>query len=275
MRSPCGVVALLTDFGLEDVYVAVMKAVILRINPKATIIDITHNIPSFDIEKGALALWGSFKYFPAGTVFVCVVDPSVGSERRGIALATKNYYFVGPDNGLMYLAAHEDSVEKVVVLENEEYFLRPVSYTFHGRDIFSPVAAWITKGVPLEDFGSSIAPESLIKPSVKFGVEKVDNTVFLKVLYIDKFGNVALSTRFRELTKLLEINYGDLIAVSTDKKLEKAVVTRTFADVSPGELTLYENSFGLAELGVFKGNASERLSVKRGDKVFLRREVAK
>ena len=269
MRKPSGIIALLTDFGLKDPYVAIMKAVILKINPVAVIIDISHEVPSFDIDRGALVLWASYKYFPPGTVFVCVVDPGVGSARKSIAIASKNYYFVGPDNGLMYLAAEEDGFEEIVYLENEEYFLHPVSHTFHGRDIFSPVAAWISKGVKLSELGPRVSAGKLVKPSISILKSIEGETIKLKAIYIDKFGNVALSARFSTVFRALGLSYSKPVTVETKSFRGKATVAKTFAEVNEGELAFYENSFGLAELGVFKGSAAEELGVKKGEEIVL------
>ena len=149
MRNP--IITLLTDFGLKDPYVASMKGVILRINPRCTLVDITHRNPH-DIEEGAFILANAYSTFPKGTIHLSVVDPGVGSPRKPILLVTKNYFFVGPDNGLFTFAAKREKVKQAIALTNPKFFLPQVSTTFHGRDLFAPVAAHLSLGVKPKDF---------------------------------------------------------------------------------------------------------------------------
>jgi S-adenosylmethionine hydrolase len=180
-------IALLTDFGLKDNFVGVMKGVITAINPKAKIIDICHSVSSYDINRAAFLLFASFSYFPKGTIFLAVVDPGVGSNRRAIAIKTENYYFIGPDNGILSLATAKDGIEKAVLLNNKKYFLKNVSSTFHARDIFAPIAAHISKGVNIRTLGRRINEIEKIKlgePTVK------GNILTAQIIYADKFGNL-------------------------------------------------------------------------------------
>ena len=182
-----GVIALLTDFGLKDSYVGVMKGVIATVNPRVTVIDLDHDVASHRIEEAAFLLATSYSYFPQNTVFCVVVDPGVGSSRKAIAIQTKNYYFVGPDNGVLWQAAERDGITKIVTLENKKYFRKPVSSTFHGRDIFAPIAAALTKGYRPAGFGREIKDfinPDFINPQVERG------TIFGEILHIDSFGNL-------------------------------------------------------------------------------------
>lgn len=269
MRKACGVVALLTDFGSVDPYVAAMKGVILCTCPRVTIVDITHEVPSFDVTYGALSLLFTYKYFPPGTVFVGVVDPGVGSSRRPLALVSKNYYFVGPDNGLLVPAAADDGIEYAVVLDREEFFRKPTSASFHGRDIFSPIAARIACGEPVENLGSRVDIATLATPGINLGHRVVGGCVELSAIYIDRFGNIVLSDRFENIKRTLNLEPRSSVKVLTKGGSATAIVERVFSLAPPGTLVLYENSFGYAELAVNRGSAERFLQVCRGDKVLL------
>ncbi len=270
MKPPCGVVAFLTDFGTKDPYVAAMRGVALSINPRVVLVDVTHEIPSFDIDEAAFTLLTSYRYFPPGTVFVVVVDPGVGSGRRALAIATRNYYFVGPDNGVLLPAAQDDGVELVVELTNPEYWRHPVSASFHGRDIFTPVAAWITLGVPLRAFGRVLTLEDLAKPSISIWARAVGSCVELRVIHIDKFGNVILSQRFEDLAKILGLELGSRIVVENERGQRfEARVLRVFSEAGGGELVLYRDSFDFAELAVNAGSARDLLGVCRGSRLLV------
>jgi len=266
MKKPCKVIALLTDFGYEDPYVAVMKGVALDICPDVKIVDISHSIKSFDIEEAAFKLLISYKYFPQGTIFVVVVDPGVGSERLPLLIVTRNYYFVGPDNGVLMAAAEDDGIKTVIKLENELYFRKPVSASFHGRDIFTPVAAWLACGVKPEAFGSHHPIESVKKAPISFSMTvPTPGCIELRVLHIDKFGNVMLSQHFSAVAKTIGVSIGEEVTVFSSRGAFRAVVEKVFSVAEEGKLVLYENSFGLAELAINKGSAKDLLGVKSGD----------
>ena len=146
-------ITLTTDFGTRDWFVGTMKGVILGIQPRARVVDITHEIGGGEVRAGAFALRASYSFFPQGTVHIAVVDPGVGSPRRALAVQTANYFFVGPDNGVLSFALMRERIKSIHALENEKYFLKPVSRTFHGRDIFAPVAAHLSRGVSIQTFG--------------------------------------------------------------------------------------------------------------------------
>jgi S-adenosyl-L-methionine hydrolase (adenosine-forming) len=183
------VIAFLTDFGLSDGYVGVMKGVVQSIAPQVCMLDITHDIAAQDIATASWVLATTYSYFPAGTIFICVVDPGVGSKRRPAAIHAGKWYFVGPDNGLFNYVLAQQSVHAAVTLTNSAYHLAQVSHTFHGRDIFSPVAAHIARGVALSELGQAIDPASLqrlniVQPVLQHG------RIEAQVAHIDHFGNI-------------------------------------------------------------------------------------
>lgn len=210
--SDTNLIALLTDFGLKDAYVGVMKGVIARINPEATVIDITHEIRPQDVLGAALVLASAYPYFPKWSVFCSVVDPGVGGKRRIIALQTKNHRFIAPDNGLLAFVCKREEVLKSVSVEEKRYFLEEVSSTFHGRDIFAPVAAYLAKGLELEKFG----PEAQRMTKLPWPEPQAQaDTLIGKIVYIDHFGNAISNVD----SKLLKSTFGnDLSKIRVENK---------------------------------------------------------
>lgn len=262
-------IAVLTDFGSKDPYVGIMKSVILRINPYVKIIDISHDIPSFSIRAAAYILLSVRDYFPRNTIFLVVVDPGVGSKRRAIVIKTRRFIFVGPDNGVLYPVTIDDDVIDIRSIDNQNLFLKPVSYTFHGRDIFAPVAAWLSKGIVLDVIGDGIDINDIVKIDLGFIELRSINageTLCGEVVYIDRFGNVALSIR-ASTYDILPV--GRFVEIKVDNRAFKAYSTKTFSLVKPGDLALYINSFRFLELGVNMGNAAKRMNVNIGDKICL------
>ncbi|MCX7729870.1 MAG: SAM-dependent chlorinase/fluorinase, partial [Candidatus Caldatribacterium sp.] len=182
-------VVLLTDWGTKSYYQGVVKGVIKQIAPEVEVIDLTHDIEPFSVREAMHVLFRAYRDFPQGTVFMCVVDYGVGTERKAIALETKSgYFFVGPDNGLFTLVAEEDEVLRIVELKNPEYFYKPIpSFSFHGRDIFAPVSAFIAKGMDLSVFGERLEKLALL-PYEK--ARKEGKKIFGEVVFFDRFGNV-------------------------------------------------------------------------------------
>ena len=186
-------ITLTTDFGLTDWFVGTMKGVILGIAPRATIVDITHQIPAGDIRSGAFALLGSYRFFPKGSVHVAVIDPGVGSERKAIVAETDNYFFIGPDNGVLSWTLPKERIKTIRALENEHYFLHLISGTFHGRDIFAPVAAHLASGVPTRKLGPvSKGFMRLPWPEPKRARNRIEG----EIVYIDRFGNAITNLTF-------------------------------------------------------------------------------
>src|SRR6185503_16410141 len=178
-----------------------MKGVILGVQPRAQLVDITHEIPAGDTRAGAFALAASYGFFPRGTVHVAIVDPGVGSRRRAIAVQTTNHFFVGPDNGVLSLALAHEKIKAVHRITNEQLFLRPVSNTFHGRDIFAPVAANLSKGLPLGKVGAPI--KEFVKPGWP-EPQRTANSVKGEIAYIDRFGNAITNIGNALLASLAE-----------------------------------------------------------------------
>lgn len=263
-RSP--IISLITDFGYRDHYVATMKAVILSICPHATIVDITHGVPKYDVKAGAYALKAAYKFFPRGTIHVAVVDPGVGTSRRGIAVKTRNYVFIGPDNGVLSLAALDDGVEEVRVIENSSLVLPSISHTFHGRDVFAPVAAHLARGVPFGAVGP-LAREGMLVP--EFAEPKVEGrTLVCEVLLIDDFGNVILNAR-REHLSQVGAKYGERCKVVFRGLEIETTLLPSYGYTGEGETLLLVNSENHLELAVNRGSAAQVFGLKSGDRVVV------
>ena len=193
-------IALMTDFGHNDNYVGVMKGVILGINPGARIVDLTHGVEPQDIRQAAFLLGSSWEYFPKGTVFCCVIDPGVGTNRRAIAAEAGGRFFVGPDNGILTEVMDASLIEKTVVLDNAEYHLLSPGATFHGRDVFAPAAAHLSKGMPIGSLGTELSVWELKK--LQGGKNDFVNGMLKgKVIHIDNFGNLITSIKSIELNQ--------------------------------------------------------------------------
>ncbi|MEM0344344.1 MAG: S-adenosyl-l-methionine hydroxide adenosyltransferase family protein [Thermofilaceae archaeon] len=266
LKNP--VITLLTDFGARDHYVGSMKGVILSIAPHAVIIDITHCVPKFDVRAGAFLLKAAYKYFPPGTIHVAVVDPGVGTQRRSIAIKTNSYIFIGPDNGLLAPAALEDGVQEVRLIENPRLTRGKVSRTFHGRDIFAPVAAYLACGLPFEEVGPLIEDglnvPSFAHPEVRAGY------LACEVMYIDDFGNVVLNATANDVERA-GLTYGTMCRIELKGSLEiVAPFLPTYGYVAEGETLLLINSEDHLELAVNKGNAATRYGLATGDRVAVK-----
>jgi len=253
-------ITLTSDFGLRDSYVAEMKGVILTVNPKAIIVDISHDVDKFDVRMGAFILASAVSFFPKGTVHLVVVDPGVGTRRRAILVQTKRAYFVGPDNGVLMLAALGQGVEHIYELSNPNLMLPKISNTFHGRDIFAPVAANLDKGVKARDFGQEIS--NPVTPNF-VAVEQTKEDLRGEVLHIDGFGNIITNIKEKNMinAKILKIK---LPAASLEVKFGKA-----YAEAQPEEPIVLIGSHGFVEIAVNQGSAAERFHVQVGDKILF------
>ncbi|MCX8189376.1 MAG: S-adenosyl-l-methionine hydroxide adenosyltransferase family protein [Nitrososphaeria archaeon] len=264
-------IVFLTDFGEGSIFVGEMKGVILKINPNAKILELTNSIRPQNVFQAAFLLKYSYKYFPKNTIFLCIVDPEVGSERKPIVVKSSNYYFIGPDNGLLYPAAFSDGIKFVVLIENKKYFLEKVSYTFHGRDIFAPVAAYISKGVPLKNFGPTVSSiRDLVFEEPTFDE---NGCLVCRVMYIDSFGNVVTNLeepKFYSLLFKYNLTKTSNLYIFVGQKLYEVKMVKYYCEVGEGSPLALFNSFGLLELSINKGNASEYFSLKEGDVVKIR-----
>jgi hypothetical protein len=256
------IITLTTDFGVDDFFVAAMKGVILSINPRVQIIDVTHSVPAHDTRSAAFTLSNCYHEFPAGTIHVAVVDPGVGSSRRAILVVTGRYYLVGPDNGVFSDIYAEESISSVITIEAEPYFHRPLSQTFHGRDIFAPVAAWLSKGVAPTSFGPPISDY------VKFEVphpERISPThIRGHVVHIDRFGNLITNLTAKRLPP--EFLAGATLIVNQRE------ITRFhthFAEAPPDQPFALFGSTGRLEIAVFQESAANRLNAEVGTLVEL------
>lgn len=262
------VVTLLTDYGLVDEFAGVCRGVIKRIAPHVELLDITHGVAPQHVLQGALVLADSLPYMPIG-VHLAVVDPDVGGKRRAVALHVGDgRLLVGPDNGLLVLAAERcGGIVSAVAITNEDYMLSPVSPTFHGRDVFAPAAAHLANGVPVERLGAPIAPNELVRVEIP-GARVDRGHIQATALLVDRFGNVRLNVSREQLEKA-GMSEGDRVGVEVDAKHFSALFARTFADVGRGALLLYEDSsLGIA-LAVNSGSAARLLSVLTGQGVSL------
>jgi S-adenosylmethionine hydrolase len=276
------IITLTTDFGTADGYVGTMKGVILGINPQARLIDISHHVVPQVIRQAAYILWTAVRYFPAGTVHLVVVDPGVGSARRPIAVQTPTAFFVGPDNGVFSLVlsnqqladsrwqiadhclsaiSYQLSAITVVHLTNPRYWRPEVSHTFHGRDIFAPVAAHLSRGVALAELGEPI-DDPVILPVLR-PERRGDGSLTGHVLHTDRFGNV-----ITDIPAQLLLEPDRWVVEVAGRRI--VGLRPTYAAVEPGGLVALVGSDGLLEIAVREGNAAQVLGVKVGDPVVIR-----
>jgi S-adenosylmethionine hydrolase len=260
------VIALLSDFGTRDHYAGTMKGVILSICPDATLVDITHDVPAHDVLDGALQLAAAAKYFPSGTIFLAVVDPGVGSSRRGIAAEAGDYRFVGPDNGVLTAVLREWPPKKVVELTERRYARPTVSRTFEGRDRFAPAAGWLAKGIQLTALGRPAADyHRLDIPMPK--VE--DSRITGVVLRVDRFGNVVTNIDRRSVESA--VRSGTMEVSAGGHTVGRLVAT--YADIQPGEICALFGSTDHLELAANAESAADRLRLARGAIIEVSRKA--
>ncbi len=260
---PNPIVTLTTDYGTNDHLVGVLKGVILNILPNATLVDINHHVTPFDILDGALAIGSAYRYFPPRTIHLVVVDPGVGTQRRPILVSGDQHYFVAPDNGVLSMVYEHESNIVVRHITAGHYFLSPISNTFHGRDIFAPVAAWLGKSMQTEPFGEEITDY------VRFSIPRAKpDGAGLKgvVLRVDVFGNLMTNFTADDLPQA-NITEGKVKLKIGGKPVEK--LAQTFAQGAAGEAIAILGSNGFLEIAVNKGHAARTLGVNRGAEVIL------
>lgn len=283
------VITLLTDFGNQDAYIGIMKGVIAGINPFANIVDICHNIPPQDVFTGAYLLYTSYKYFPRKTIHVAVIDPGVGSRRDIVCVETEDYFFLAPDNGILSFVVQNEKPKRIVRVTNSKYFLPLPSNTFHGRDIFSPVAAHLSLGLKTQQLGVKI--NHLKQLYIPTPVLKKTGVIEGHIIYIDRFGNLITNiteeyiahfkrkmgirnqrpeARFRKsetFKKTLEENT-PAVKTTIGKKSIWGFCT-TYADVKAGAPLVLPGSAGFLEVSINQGNAQKYFKVERGDKIRI------
>ena len=253
-------ITFMTDFGTRDAYVAAMKGVAYSICPDAVLVDITHEIPPQDVPTGAYVLADAAPMFPKGTIHVCVVDPGVGTTRRGVAIETDDGIFVGPDNGLFGLCLRRTPARRSVSLENPELRRPLVSSTFHGRDIFAPAAAHLASGVDLSRFGPAV--HDLARLPLPQPV-KHKGSIEGEVVHVDRFGNLVTNIDAAALPVVRSVDIG-FVSI--------AGLASTFGSAAHGELLALVGSSGFLEVSVRDGSATDRLGIGRGTMVVVRGE---
>ena len=254
-------IGLLTDFGTQDSYAGIVKAIIYGLHEDATVVDISHQIAPQNVAEGAYVLWSAYRYFPAGTIFTCIVDPGVGSSRSILAVETERYIFLAPDNGLLDLVVNESKLVRVVTVTNQHFFLSPISNTFHGRDVFAPVAAHLSRGSLVKNLGKPTFYHSFQHRFIT-----IAQTGLYKgtVLHTDRFGNLITNIRFdSEVYPNPPVN----TTIHFGKQLLR--VSPSYAAVQPGGTLATINSSRLLEISVNCGNAKQLLNAQTGDEVVV------
>ncbi len=266
--APEPVIGLLTDYGWTDPYVAQLKGVILTVNPNARLLDLTHSVTPFNLTEGAYLLDQCAEEFPSGTIFVAVVDPQVGADRSPVLLETaKGKFFVGPDNGLFTQVIAHEGLAKAWVLDRPQFFRSgEISRTFHGRDIFGPVAAHLAAGTDPERLGTPVTTLVMLpdkEPTFAAGM------ISTEVLHIDRYGNVILN-----LPKAGEVaarlHDGNVVKISIGRESYSAPLVKTYSEVEKGRLLLVYGGGDLLEIAVNEGSAAKQLKVEPGASVFLK-----
>ena len=261
-------IALFTDFGWDDPYVAQLKGVILTLNPNARLLDLMHSVSPFNVTEGSYLLDQCAAEFPPGTIFVAVVDPGVGSDRAPVLIETgQGKYFVGPDNGLFSQVIEHETLTRAWKLDKPQFFRSgEISRTFHGRDIFGPIAAHLAAGTDPDRLGSLVKTVELLpdKEAVLSG-----NQIFAEVLHIDRYGNVILNLPSgTDLASRLK--EGNLVRISVGRESFSAPLVKTYTEVEKGRLLLLYGSGGLLEISMNQGSAAGRMKVEAGASIYLK-----
>lgn len=261
------IITLTTDFGLKDPFVGLMKGVILGINPNAEVIDITHNIQRHNLFEAAQVISMSYKYFPPSTIHVVVVDPGVGGMRRPLLIVTEDHYFIGPDNGIFtpVFEASRTHFFKVIQISAKHYY-RPMSgSTFHGRDIFSPVAAYLSKGTESANFGEQV--NDFTKIEIPKPVITNENTIYGEIVSVDNFGNAISNITSEDISNLLTLEEKGKLRITYNEH-QCSMVTH-YSESKSKALSSIINSFGHLELFVYEDSAAETYNIKIRDSVSV------
>jgi S-adenosyl-L-methionine hydrolase (adenosine-forming) len=255
-------IAFLTDYGYADTYVAQVKAVLMRLCPTCEVLDLTHGVPPQNVRSGAYLLASATPYLPDGTIVIAVVDPGVGTTRRAVAVQGLRHTYLAPDNGVLCLALRDDPPQKAVVLDNPCYHLPEVSATFHGRDLFAPCAAHLANGIPLEQLGTAIPPDTLQQlPDIE--PEFTSDAIRCRPLHTDHFGNVVFNLRQEAFRKWLGEETASVrvwLKPAGSESIELPLM-RTFGEVGWGEPLAYWGSNGYLEVAVNGGSAAQRFVI--------------
>lgn len=260
-------IAILSDFGAGSHHVGMMKGVILKVNPEAQILDVSHDILPFNVIQASYMLNSAIHYFPSPTIFLAVVDPGVGSARRPIIAVGEQHYYVCPDNGIISKVIESDSITEVFHIEEEHYFMPNICATFHGRDVFAPCAAWLSKQLGAGRFGDAIEDYmTLSYPKIKVIAER---TLSIPIMYIDHFGNMVTSFDLEYLQRARERFPGDTLMVKVGETMIKSLSSHYFDAAQPGDPVTYFGSLNLLEVGLREANAAEHFGMKPGDTISV------
>jgi S-adenosylmethionine hydrolase len=260
------VITLLTDFGTHDAYVGIMKGVILQVHPGATIIDITHRIDPQDLVQAAYMVADTYKYFPANSIHIIVVDPGVGSDRRIVALRKQGQFFLAPDNGVLTPVLDKEGEEQIHLVTNTRYFLKPVSQTFHGRDIFAPVGAQLAKGLAIHELGKPIDGADLVRLDFLKPHITENGMVTGAVVSIDRFGNLISNINWRFIEHHFPAAAGHSLRFYIGDQLI-AGLSASYSSVEPGRPLAITGSRGYFEIAVSSGSARRHFGTRQGDPV--------
>jgi S-adenosylmethionine hydrolase len=259
-------VSLTTDFGLKDPYVGQLKAALLTVCPDVVIVDVTHEIEKYNVAMGGIILASTVRFFPEGSIHVGVVDPGVGGPRRPIIMETERSMFVGPDNGLLAMAAEQEGIKHVFEITEKRYMRREVSRTFHGRDVFAPVAGHLANGVNPRSVGKEVkdyTPLRIPRPTVERGLMEA------QVLYVDSFGNVVTNVKKTDLEEA-GLNVNDEVKIEVKSKVVKASVKEAYYEAERGKPVLLLGSQGFVEIALREGSAAKLLKLSSGEKLWVK-----
>ena len=264
MTKKQSIITLITDFGSQDGYTGVMKGVIANINPSASVIDISHNIEPQNVFQAAYVLNSSYTYFPKGTIHVVVVDPGVGSGRKILCLKTEDYLFLAPDNGALSFIVAKEEFPSIREVTNIKLFLPEVSNTFHGRDIFAPVAAHLLKGVNYKDLGKRVDRINEIK--LPKPIRSPGGMLTAEIIYVDGFGNLITNVN-KDVFNRMKINT-ERVAITMGRKRINGIC-ESYTDVGENEALAIFGSSGYLEISINQGRARDVLNLKKGDKLVI------
>jgi len=266
MVAKIPLITLLTDYGTRDHFVASMKGVIHSINPTANMIDISHEVAPQDIIEAAFLIRSCFSFFPPSTIHVIVVDPSVGSSRKPILVSTENHVFIAPDNGVLSLIYEVEPPSQVVEITAEHYMLPEVSKTFHGRDVFAPVAAWLSKGVDVLNFGEPL--EQYVRLALPKSKTTADGQLKGIILHVDRFGNLISNISYEDFQTARENTPGDKFLVSIGNR-EIQGLKQFYSESQKGELLALFGSTKYLEIAQNQGSAAKTLGLNRGAEITV------
>jgi len=260
------IITLLTDFGIEDAYVGTIKGVILSVNPSAMIVDITHQIDPQDLIEAAYVIKSTYRYFPKGTVHVIVVDPGVGSDRAIVALEMMGHIFLAPDNGVLTLLMDEGRIDSITRVKNSHYFLEPLSQTFHGRDIFAPVGAHISKGVDLKKLGSGLDLNDMVHLSIRKPSITDEGELVGTIVSVDRFGNCITNIDLNCLEKFYKPGFEKNLVIAIGE-CEIKGLSKNYDGVGLKQPLAIIGSLGYLEIALNCGRASRHFGAQKGDPI--------